>query len=167
MSRSERPLIKIENDIYNIIIDFVCGILIIISSTKVITNWINLPSIIPSHFNAAGEINGFGSKNFIFILPTVMIFLFVMFTILEKFPHRFNYPVMINIRNAENQYRLAVKLLKIIKLEIIIIFSYLSSAIINSAIGKKLTINPIFPQITIIMIFSTVILYTYLAKKNK
>lgn len=167
MKREERPLIKIENDLYNILLDLTCGILLIISTTKVLTNWIKLPLIIPSHFNFAGEVNGFGNKNFILILPSVMIFLFITFTILEKFPNRFNYPIKINYANAEIQYKLAVKLLKITKVEVLIIFTYLSNAIINSAIERRLTLNKMFLPIILISIFLTMAVYIYKAIKNK
>lgn len=167
MKREERPLIKIENDIYNIILDLTCGILLIISTTNALTNWMKLPQIIPSHFNFAGDVNGFGNKNFILILPSIMIFLFIVFTILEKFPNRFNYPIKINYSNAETQYNLAVKLLKITKVEILIIFTYLSNTIINSAIIGKLTINKMFLPIILISLLLTIVIYIYKAIKNK
>lgn len=167
MKREKRPLIKIENDIYNILLDLTCGILLIISTTKVLTNWMKLPQIIPSHFNFAGEVNGFGNKNFILILPSAMIFLFIIFTILEKFPKRFNYPIKINHNNAEIQYKLVVKLLKITKVEILIIFTYLSNAIINSAINGKLTVNKMFLPIILISLLLTMAIYIYKSIKNK
>lgn len=52
-----------------------------------ITSYSDLPDIIPTHYNGAGEIDGFESKVNILILPLIATFFFVGITILNKFPH--------------------------------------------------------------------------------
>ncbi len=54
-----------------------------------------LPESIPIHYNGAGEVDSLGGKASIFILPIISTILFIALTILNKYPHVFNYPVQI------------------------------------------------------------------------
>jgi len=46
-------------------------------------NYSTLPQIIPTHFNAAGEADAWGSKNSIWFLPCLNILIFAMFLLLS------------------------------------------------------------------------------------
>ena len=83
----------------------------------------NLPDIIPTHFNAKGEVDDYGSKLTLFILPVIATLLYLLLTLINKYPHVFNYPTTITSQNAEQQYTFATKMLRYVKLAIILIFS--------------------------------------------
>ena len=52
-----------------------------------------------------------GADPELMILAAVMIFEFLMFTVIQRFPHTFNYLVRITEENAEAQYRIAVSMM--------------------------------------------------------
>jgi len=83
----------------------------------------NLPDIIPSHFNVTGQADGFGPKVSILILPLIGSLAFIGLTILNQFPQVFNYPVKITAENAANQYTMATRMIRYLKLSILVIFS--------------------------------------------
>lgn len=55
----------------NKIIDIVGVVLIIALVLITFIGWINAPEIVPTHYNFNGEVDGYGSKNTMFILLRV------------------------------------------------------------------------------------------------
>ncbi|KIL49065.1 DUF1648 domain-containing protein [Jeotgalibacillus campisalis] len=84
-----------------------------------------LPDQIPTHFNAAGEPDDWSSIGFILLLPAIGVVLWIGLTILERYPHVYNY-IRLNEDNVEFQYRNARMMINVIKNLILILFSYLT-----------------------------------------
>jgi len=95
-----------------------------------------LPDTIPIHYNASGEPDGFGGKGHIISLPIVSTILFLGLSLLNKYPHIFNYPTEITTENALKQYTNATRLLRYLKLIIAIVFGSIVYQTIRTAIGK-------------------------------
>jgi uncharacterized membrane protein len=87
-----------------------------------LTNYSNLPETIPIHFNGAGKVDGFGNKSNILTLPIVASILNISMTIVNYFPHRFNYPNSITTENVFKSYTNATRLVRILKLVVVILF---------------------------------------------
>ena len=82
-----------------------------------------LPTTIPVHFNAAGQPDGYGNKFTLLILPVLATIFYLGLTILNRYPHIFNYLTPITRDNAEKQYSIATRMLRFLKLAILLIFS--------------------------------------------
>jgi uncharacterized membrane protein len=96
----ERPKIKLELTTTDKILEMLGWASILAVWVLILATYTNLPDTIPIHYNGAGQADGFGEKNYIFILPLAATALFVGMTILNKFPHVFNYPINITPHNA-------------------------------------------------------------------
>ena len=88
----ERPKLKLELTKIDKAVEIMAWLLICADWALVINTYKSLPNIIPTHYNGAGLADGFGDKSMIFTLPLVATVLFVGLTILNRFPHIFNYP---------------------------------------------------------------------------
>ena len=78
-------------------------------------------------------------------MPILSTILFVGMTILNKYPHIFNYPSKITIENAERQYTIATKLIRYLKLIIVITFSFIAFQIANEQQnGSGIWFIPVF-----------------------
>ena len=119
----------------------------------VIANYNSLPDIIPIHYNAAGMADGFGRKAAILILPLISTILFVGLTILNKFPHVFNYPTVITEENALRQYTNATRLIRYLKFIIVAIFGFISFKTIQNANGEAEGLGSWFLPLTLGLIF--------------
>lgn len=84
--------------------------------------YFSFPETIPSHFNFAGEVNAYGKKETILWLPGIATIIYLGISYLCKFPHLFNYPVPINSNNAEKQYRIASRMLRLLKISVVTVF---------------------------------------------
>ena len=117
-----------------------------------IYSYSKLPDIIPIHFNAHGQVNGRGSKATIFILPVIASIVFAGMTILNKYPHIFNYPANLTNENALRQYTNATSMLRYIKSIIVVIFLLIVLFTYWTAIGKTSGLGVWFVPLTFVMI---------------
>lgn len=94
--------------------------------------WNTLPEEVPAHYNAKGEVDRWGSKWELIILPIISFFLLLFLSFLERHPEWHNYPTRFNESNAKSFYLLSRKLLNVEKNICMIVLSgvvYLSIAV--------------------------------------
>ncbi len=87
-----------------------------------IVSYQGLPENVPIHYGFTGQVTNYGNKAIIFVLPLVHTFLFIGLTVLNKYPHIFNYPVEITEGNALQQYKNATRLFRYCKFIITLMF---------------------------------------------
>ena len=104
---------------------------LIILWSLVLFSYSKLPETIAIHFDASGNPNGFGDKITIFSLPIITSVLFLGLSYLNRFPHIFNYMTEINEDNALQQYSIACRLIRMLKLSIVIIFTVIVISTLN------------------------------------
>ena len=82
----ERPKIKFDLTKTDKVIEVTGWTLLIGTWILAILSFPDLPESIPTHFNAAGEADGFGEKTNIFVLPIVGTILFIGMTLIIQRP---------------------------------------------------------------------------------
>ncbi len=162
-----RPKIKIRLTTTDKLIEIIGWISIIGIWIITFANYASLPETIPIHFNAAGVADGFGKKATILTLPIVATILFLSMSVLNKYPQIFNYPTTITEENARAQYTSATRLIRMIKLIIIVIFTVISYKTIQTATKKADGLGVWFMPITLALIFVPTIYYIYKSFKAK
>jgi uncharacterized membrane protein len=98
-----------------------------------------LPETIPTHIGLSGEIDGWGSKNQLFILPSISLLILIGLSILNKYPHTFNYLSKVTEENAHQLYTSGTRMLRIAKIIVVIVFFIIEWQICNLSEGPKLT----------------------------
>jgi len=98
--------------------------------------WNSLPGQVPIHFNAEGNADGWGSRFVLLLVPAVSLLLYIGFSIVSRYPHRFNYPVVITEENAQEKYTLSRLLVSWLKLEIILVLSYIEWSMLQTVVGE-------------------------------
>ena len=149
----QRPKIKLELAIADKTIEIVAWVLIFAVWGLTITNYGSLPNIIPTHYNGAGVADGYGEKWLILTLPLVATVLFVALTILNKFPHIFNYLNEITEENALRQYTNATRLIRFLKLIVVLIFGLIAFKTIQNGNGQAEGLGVWFLPLTMGLIF--------------
>jgi hypothetical protein len=91
------------------------------------------------------------------------VILYLMLTVANRYPHKFNYLWPITAQNAREQYRLARLLLVWLKAEVIILFTFLEWATIRVALGQAEGLGVIFLPVVLVVMFGTVGIYFYFA----
>lgn len=124
-----------------------------------ITHYSSLPGTIPTHFNAAGKADGFGGKATILSLPLIASLLFIGITVLNRYPHSFNYPTAITQDNALRQYTLATRMLRYLKLVLVLVFGGIEFMTIQNATGKAAGLGAWFLPLTLVLVFFPLIYF--------
>lgn len=132
-----------------------------------IVSWGDIPNRVPAHFNGAGEVNRWGSKYEMMILPFIGLFLFVLMSLLERAPHMHNYPQRINESNAEQFYMHSRKLVNAIKNICLTMFAYIIVQIVRVALGVIDSLSIWFVPILIFVMFATIGVSIYKQTKIK
>lgn len=162
MKEIERPKLKIPFTKIDVALE-ILAVLILLSFC--IFNWINydsLPEIIPIHFRGNGTVDGYGSKITLALLPLLGIILYGGLTYLGCHPEKFNYTTEITADNARKQYTIAVKMLRVMKLSIVIVFFAIDYKSIQIAHNSSLKLEGWF--MFLIMSLILVPLFYFLIK---
>jgi len=117
-----RPKIKLVLTTTDKVFEIIGWLALLMLWILTIINYSNLPNMIPIHYNGAGQADGFGGKGVLFMLPLIASVLFIGLTLLNKFPHVFNYPTSITTENALRQYSNATRMIRYLKFIIVFIF---------------------------------------------
>lgn len=117
-----------------------------------------LPEQIPSHFNFAGEIDAYSSKNSFILVAAISVGLYLLVSVSQRFPSIWNVPKKKNASEEDiaRNYSYSLSLLLWTKLEMLLIFWFISYF---TAGGSSLPI--IFLPLSMFILFGTVGYYTY------
>lgn len=152
----KQPKIEIPKTLFETIFDAIGITFYLLAIIYLVMVFGGLPDRVPGHFNGAGEVDRWGSKMELIILPLVGGGLWLLFTVLEKYPHVYNY---INLRedNLEAQYRNGRLMLNVLKNEIVLFFSLLTYSMIQIAQGKAEGLGgaflPVFLGLILVSVF--------------
>jgi uncharacterized membrane protein len=163
----ERPILKLKLTQTDLLLDRLAWAGLLFLWIFSIASYSSLPSIIPTHFNIKGDVDGYGSKITIWLIPSIVTIIVAGFTVLNKYPHIFNYLKPITPENAERQYALATRLLRFLKLIVVIIFSFIAIATILNVNKQKAGVGIWVLPALLAFIFIPIIIYFYKANKKE
>lgn len=121
----DRPTLKIKAKPIDLAIE-ATGFLALTSLWAYVSyNYTILPDIVPIHFGAGGVPDGYGEKELNFLAPSIASCLFIFITYLQFKPHKLNYVTEITENNALAQYTNAVRMMRVLKLALCILFIFI------------------------------------------
>ena len=153
--KTPAPTIRVRFSAKDIVLEVASGIGILLGII-ILTQYPDLPDTIPRHFGASGAPDAWGSKKSILVLPLVSIIMYIGLTILNRYPHIFNYPFEITEQNAVRQYEIARSLLCALKAEIVWVFTYIEWRTIQVASDQAVGLGPLFLPIFLVLVFGTI-----------
>ena len=151
-----RPKIKIALQPFDIILEILGVIALIVLVTLPLIYFGDLPDKIPSHFNIKGQPDSYSQKSSIWVLPALGIFLYLAMHLINRYPHVFNYPQKITKDNALRHYSLATRMIRILSILITCAFAYLVYASIQTAIGRSSGLGVGFSPMFVISILGVI-----------
>ncbi|WP_313150360.1 DUF1648 domain-containing protein [Lysinibacillus capsici] len=152
-----RPILKLPKTRSEKIWDYIGGSIFILSIFYIILAWGKLPDEIPGHFNGMGEVDRWGAKIELFILPFIGLFLWMLMGLLEKVPHMHNYPSRLDESNVEAFYLNSRKILNQVKNICLILFAFISVQMVRIGLGEVNSLGWWFLPIVLIGVFIPII----------
>ncbi|GKV55356.1 hypothetical protein NCCP2222_13030 [Sporosarcina sp. NCCP-2222] len=162
----KRPKLNIPKTLLEKVADLLGSIVFISWIGYLVYAWGQLPDQVPGHFDAAGNIDRWGSKWELIILPIIAALLTVFMAFLEKHPEWHNY-MNLNESNIEFQYKNSRLLLNIMKNEILVFFAYISFNSIQLALRKADSIGIAFLPVFLTVLFGTMIFFVVRSFRKK
>ncbi len=132
-----KPKLEIELTPLDKALELATLLAIVAIFIQIILHYGELPDRIPHHFNAAGEPDAWGSKLLILAIPVIAVGLYYLLRLLYRHRHWSNYPVKITEENAEQQYTLAIRLMRAVNLIVQLLLLFVLIWIIRVGLGKS------------------------------
>lgn len=120
-----------------------------------ILNWGEIPERIPTHYNAIGEVDNWGSKGSILMLPIIGIFLYLVITLMSFMPYAWNVPIKVTENNYIKVYKNTRSVICYTKLIILGLFTY-----ITICTAKGINLGAWFIFISLGLTFGVIIVFT-------
>ncbi|MGO9336946.1 MAG: DUF1648 domain-containing protein [Terracidiphilus sp.] len=114
-----------------------------------------LPQRIPTHFNAMGEPNAWGSPATLWLLPAVAAFVFLLISVVSMFPAAFNFPVRSTPMNRPRLVALTLQMMAWVKVELVSLFLYIQWSIIESVRQVHAALSPVIVPLFLVAVFVT------------
>lgn len=169
MKAPSNPKLKILPNRLDRLIEVIGWVILGLLWCLTIWAFITISGDVPIHFNFHGDPDRYGPVGFIILIPVMTTLILAGITWLNRYPHIFNYPVKITTENALKQYTMAIRLLRIIKLSIALIFLIINISIIATANGTIK--NTPFWSTALIVILIIIIVFlpftVYLSKSSR
>jgi len=152
------PKVKVQSQVIDIVME--CISLLFLSGTLVYTFWNykQLPEIIPTHFGITSEPDQWGPKESIFILPGILILIYILFDIIIKQPHIYNYREKITDTNVVAMYRKTIRYLRLAKILISALFGSIIYNTVQIAHHEREKLNSEVIILIMLLIFLPLLL---------
>ena len=167
LNSKNKPKIKLIRTPLDWIFELLAFLFLLIQIVIPIVYYNQLHETVPTHFNGVGQADGFGSRSTLWILPITSLFMYLLMTVVESFPHIYNYPVEITPENATVQYRIATRLIRILKTVILMIFSFITYQTIKTATGAASGLGKAFLPVFLLLTFGVIIVYFIHSLNNR
>jgi uncharacterized membrane protein len=126
----------------------------------------HLPSEIPTHFNAAGKPDDFGSKNSLLLLCAIVTVLHFMLFFIKRVPHKLNYLVTITPQNALYQYQIQILMLSWLNISLLLVFGGIVYQTVQTALLQTNGLGAYFLPFTFATVLIPVFWGLWAATKN-
>lgn len=153
--RSPQPKIRVELTEADQVLEAMAALGVALSVTALLTYWHRIPSRVPVQFNFYGKPTEWGPKNALLLLCGLVVLSYLLITILNRFPHAFNYLVPITEKNARRQYAIATRSIRWLKLELVWGYGYLLAACIRTSLNPSSHLSPWFMPVLLGAVFIT------------
>ncbi|MGA8671351.1 MAG: DUF1648 domain-containing protein [Terracidiphilus sp.] len=115
-----------------------------------------LPDRVPTHFDAAGNPNAWGSPNGMILLPIVATVLYLLVSLVSRLPESFHYPVRTTPQNIARLQTVTLNMVLWLKVEIVCLFALLQWVWIQAARSGDGHLFPMILPFFIAAVFGTI-----------
>jgi uncharacterized membrane protein len=129
--------------------------------------WPDVPERIPNHFSWTGIPNSWGFKSAIPAMVYLASIIFILFTILSRFPRAINFPIKIKEDDSGAYLKLRFSLILWIKAELVLITSYIGIQGMRVALGQSQGLGILLGPILIMVLLGTGAIFIYRAAQLK
>ena len=98
-------------------------VILLVSIVIILILWRKLPEEIPTHYNAAGQIDGTGGRGTLLLMPLIGLAGDLLLALVSRMPQSWNTGVRVTVLNRARVYRLIRDLMADLRLSMALIFA--------------------------------------------
>jgi uncharacterized membrane protein len=111
---NNKEKIKVCRTTEGTIFEIALAVMLMVIGVLIAKMYVAAPDVVPTHFGATGEPNGWGSKSYV-LIPCLVIAIGSIFLMISAyFPHKMNIPVEVS---TPRQWALVVRLVRVMALD--------------------------------------------------
>lgn len=161
-----RPRIRIAKSKGALYLELLTALIVLLTLALAFWGYETIRSDIPIHFGIDGLPDRYGSPSSIWMIPFIQGLLAGSVWYLSHFPHLFNYLEEITPDNAEHQYRMAQRLLRLVNFSVALIFLAIQMGTIRTALGIQEGLGPAFTPIFMSLLMGPILYYVYRSQRR-
>ena len=97
-------------------------VMLLVSIVIILILWRKLPEQIPTHYNAAGQIDGYGGRGTLLLMPVIGLAGDLLLALVSRMPQSWNTGVRVTVLNRARVYRLVRDLMADLRLAMALMF---------------------------------------------
>ena len=109
--------------LYQRIAGILAPVLLLGSIAYILILWHKLPEQIPTHYNFASEIDGYGGRGTLLLMPIIGLVMDLSLALVCRFPQSWNTGVRVTVLNRTRVYRLVRDLMADLRLSMAVLFA--------------------------------------------
>ncbi|GKV69282.1 hypothetical protein NCCP2716_17800 [Sporosarcina sp. NCCP-2716] len=137
MMGTKRFDVETEKTMRDRVCDWIGLLLFALSIGYTVFYWNALPDEVPIHFNGSGEVDGYGSKWVLLLMPMIGVGMLALLGFLERHPEWHNYPHRLNEENARQFYTHSRTMLNRVKNITLVLFAQIQVDIVRVPLGAR------------------------------
>ena len=141
--------------LYQRIAGILAPVLLLGSIAYILILWHKLPEQIPTHYNFAGEIDGYGGRGTLLLMPIIGLVMDLSLALVCRFPQSWNTGVRVTVPNRTRVYRLVRDLMADLRLSMAVLFA--GFGIYQASLPEQFSGN--VTGIMLILIFAPLVRY--------
>jgi len=114
---------------------------------------------IPTHFGLDGQPDAWGQPRMLLLLPAIAVFLYLLMTLVGRYPASFNYPVRVTALNSARLQRIALNMIAWLTAETAALFAALQYFIVLAVRTQRNALPPALMIVAIVLIFFTMAIH--------
>ena len=107
---------------YQRIAGILAPVILLGSIAAILILWHKLPEQIPTHYNASGEIDGYGGRGVLLLMPIIGLVMDLVLALVGRLPQSWNTGVRVTVLNRTKVYRLVRDLMADLRLSTALLF---------------------------------------------
>jgi uncharacterized membrane protein len=115
-----------------------------------------LPARMPTHFNPAGQPDGWGAPAMLWIQPAIATGIYLLMTLVGRFPSTFNFPLRASSSARRQLEVIALNMISWLKAEVICLLAWIQYWSIHIMRQGQGRVSPISVPLLLIVVFATI-----------
>lgn len=115
-----------------------------------------LPSRIPTHFNLAGQPDGWGTPAMLWMLPAIGTGVYLLMSLVARFPASFNFPMRVPPGARRQLEAITLNLIAWLKAEVLCLLAWIQYGTIRIVRQGEGRLSPVCVPLLLVAVFGTI-----------